>query len=648
MFLMFLLVRLAELFLIQSINATSMTFWEQLQKVFVVDVLVFFNLQVVLCLPLILLGIFFDFRVVNFFMYLLLAILVFTYILLIFYFKSTLNPLGAEFLDYTYEDIRQTVGAADVLNVYTIIGSIVLLIFILWIPQKFMSIEWPSFLVLIYFTFAFSSIFLSGYAEPNSKNFNKVIDHQIVQNKLRYFSNSLAEKSFTRSSIAYDGFYFDDDFAANSTKYIDPDNYPFLHRDSTADVLSPYFNRFDTTPNIVFIIIEGMGRTYSGREAEFGSFTPFLDSLSEHSLYWDNFLSNGGRTFAVLPSMFASLPFSKNGFMELGNAMPEHLSLLRIAKQNGYRTSFFHGGDLSFDKMDIFLKRQKIDLMVGLNDYPQNFKTMPKSSNGFTWGYGDKEVFRNYFLVKDQEKKSAPRIDVFLTLSTHNPFKIDNQQYYIDLFYKRLQSIGIDENGKKKYEPYKEMYSTIMYTDDAIRNFINEYKKRSDFKNTIFVITGDHRMPEIPLNSNLDRFHVPLIIYSPNLKRTAYFKGVSSQLDIAPTFLAYLRLNYGLKKSMIHAWVGSNLDTSRYFNSQKFIPLKRNKNEFGDYVDRGLYYSMGQFYKINDYFKQSEADDQIAIRLAQAKYEEYCRKRDITFNSNKILPDSVLNFKIDK
>ena len=150
---------------------------------------------------------------------------------------------------------------------------------------------------------------------------------------------------------------------------------------------------------------------------------------------------------------------------------------------------FFHGGELTFDKMDIFLKRQQVDVMIGKFDYPKNFNTMPKASNGFTWGYGDKEVYKNYFLLKAKEKNTAPRIDVFLTLSTHNPFKVDKQQYYIDLFYKRLQSLGIDNNGKKKYEPYKEMYSTIMYADDAIRNFINEYKKQKDYKNTIFVIT---------------------------------------------------------------------------------------------------------------------------------------------------------------
>jgi phosphoglycerol transferase MdoB-like AlkP superfamily enzyme len=50
-----------------------------------------------------------------------------------------------------------------------------------------------------------------------------------------------------------------------------------------------------------------------------------------------------------------------------------------------------------------------------------------------------------------------------------------------------------------------------------LRGFFDAYSKRSDFNNTIFLITGDHRMPEIPMSDKIDRYHVPLIVYSPML-----------------------------------------------------------------------------------------------------------------------------------
>ena len=63
--------------------------------------------------------------------------------------------------------------------------------------------------------------------------------------------------------------------------------------------------------------MEGLGRAFTNKGAYLGNFTPFIDSLAEKSLYWENFLSEGGRTFAVLPSFLGSLPFAKNGFNEL-------------------------------------------------------------------------------------------------------------------------------------------------------------------------------------------------------------------------------------------------------------------------------------------------------------------------------------------
>lgn len=181
-----------------------------------------------------------------------------------------------------------------------------------------------------------------------------------------------------------------ENIAVNSFHYLDEKQFPFLRKVDSTDVLSPFFNKQETPPNVVFLVVEGLGRAFSNKDAYLGSFTPFLDSLSERSLYWNNFLSTGGRTFAMLPSIFASLPFAKNGYLELGDKMPPHLSLFNILKRSGYTTNFFYGGDASFDNMDKFLQ------VNGANIYDEKtfspaYKKMP-STNGFTWRYGDEEV----------------------------------------------------------------------------------------------------------------------------------------------------------------------------------------------------------------------------------------------------------------
>ncbi len=185
-----------------------------------------------------------------------------------------------------------------------------------------------------------------------------------------------------------------------------------------------------------------------------------------------------------------------------------------------------------------------------------------------------------------------------------------------------------------------------MYSDDAIRQFMNAYKKSPKYRNTIFIITGDHRMPEIPITKSIDRFHVPLIIYSPLLKRTGSFKGVCSQLDLAPSFLALLKTKSGVVFPNEKSWIGNGLDTSATYTAAKFIPLMRNKDEFIDYIDNNIYVAKNISYKIFDNFECIENNDATLERLAKTKYNQYKSRNTKATTGNFILPDSVYQFKV--
>src|SRR5215472_8426851 len=110
-----------------------------------------------------------------------------------------------------------------------------------------------------------------------------------------------------------------------------------------------------------------------------------------------------------------------------------------------------------------------------------------------------------------------------------------------------MRDLGFTETEKAGHRPYREIYSSILYTDAALRTYFAEQAKLPGYRNTIFLITGDHRLAEIPPSTRIDRYHVPLIIFSPSLKRPARIRSVSSQLDIAPTLLAFLRHHYRIR-----------------------------------------------------------------------------------------------------
>lgn len=222
--------------------------------------------------------------------------------------------------------------------------------------------------------------------------------------------------------------------AAAQFRYLDP-RYPFLRPEDTRDVLSDYFD-FEPgapPPNIVFLAVEGLGRAFSGPDAYLGSFTPFLDELASRSLYFENFLSAQGRTFASLPSILGSLPFGEQGFNSFGSREPRALTLLSILKRNGYRTRFYCGTRLDFDNQGDFLGGQDIDRMVGIGDYDATYYRLPDSD----WGYADREILRKA-LETERAESGMPYLDYVQTISTHPRYAVPGQEEYLRRFEARM------------------------------------------------------------------------------------------------------------------------------------------------------------------------------------------------------------------
>ncbi len=552
------------------------------------------------------------------------------------YFINTLVPLGADLWSYSWEDIKQTVGAAGGITLVMIIG--------------FFAIVMISVSAFIY---------LSKRLRPNGGVAAVMLialagagirDVISVTNKMRpgqEYSNNLAlNKSYYFYKSSYEYFFpateendiYGKDYASGS---FDEKQYPFLHTvDSSAEVLSPFFTEGKTPPNIVMVLIEGLGRAFTGKDAYLGNFTPFIDSLSEKSLFWENFLSEGGRTFAVLPSLLGSLPFAKSGFNELATAMPRHLSLLNILKNDGYNTSFYYGGDSHFDNMDLFLKKNSIDSINDEKTFPPGYTKSPAGSSGFSWGYGDKEMFKRFF--ETQQSPKQPYLSVLLTISTHNPFLINEETYYLQRFEERMTELQFDNEKKQEYRNYRNQYASVLFMDDAVRNFMREYSQRPEFANTVFLITGDHRLPEIPMISKLDRYHVPLLIYSPLLKRTARFSSISTHFDITPSLLAWLGKSYGLQVPSVASWMGNGLDTARQFRNKHAYPIMQTKNDLVDFVMGEYLLNGNDLYHIArnmdlEYQPNDLVETQIKTAFTRFKI------RNNTFRKNlQLVPDSLL------
>lgn len=534
------------------------------------------------------------------------------------YHLTTLVNLGADFLGYSTEDMFTTVTASEK---FSIVYFIPFLLFpvLFWSFNKLISYKFNS--KKAYIISGILAILILGI-----KFILPEVSEIGYQNKLAFFTQEIIrfqkdKKEFDATNITY------------------KQEYPLIKPGSaTPDVLGSFFNIQEEKPNIVMIIVEGLGEEFVGQNANRG-FTPFLDSLISKSLYWENFVSNAGRTFGALPSILGSLPYGEKGFLEM-NPLPAHSSLISILKSNGYHTAFYCGDESSFDHRINFLEYNNIDNIVDINKFGSKYQITKKDDKGFSWGYPDVEIFKK--TLSEIETQKGPRLDIIMTLTNHEPFIFPEKEAY-------LQKVEAIANNTKKLtltksaiEPYKEIYASLLYTDHSIQNFMETYAKRPDYKNTIFVITGDHRLIPIAQKDKLCRFHVPLYIYSPMLKKAESFKSVSSHWDITPSLLSFLTNNYKMNKLEKTAWMSSGLDTVKRYRNIHTIPIMQNKGVIDELIYKDFLYSNGELFKINENFSTSKVNDNNMLQTIENNLLEAKKLNAYLTQKNKIIPKSLL------
>ena len=395
--------------------------------------------------------------------------------------------------------------------------------------------------------------------------------------------------------------------------------HPFLREERSPDVLGEYFE--DTPsgrpPNLVVIIVEGLGRSFSGPDARLGSFTPFLDELATRSLYFDNFLANQGRTFAVLPSLLGSLPFAEQGFNALGAQMPAHPGLYSVLRGQGYDTAFYAGTDLDFDNQRAYLQAQQAARLVDLHSFGPGYQRNPHSE----WGYPDAELVSR--VLADNGQLQPPFLLGMQTISMHTSYRFPGQQRYRERLEERLEALAVPAPRRPAYRAHADVYSTILYSDEQLRRYFEGAARTPWYAETIFIVTGDHRLPEIPMDEHIERYHVPLLIHSPLLRRPARIGGVASHMDVTPSLLALLAHRYGLQRPARVPWLGRGLDMSPGFASSNTFPLKQTKTSEPEYLDGRWWLREGRLYALEQGMRLVAVDDAAALARVRAGLQQY-------------------------
>lgn len=543
------------------------------------------------------------------------------YAALIFYFTELLIPLGSDLFAYDFIEIYDTIfTSVDLGFIYVIPFLLFLILFSVLIrffsnkafPEKVFNAALISLLLL-------SLIFLTLY--PRQNNFKNESNYFLAVNKLVFFQSQWIDY------ILHDAIepYFGEEF-------------PFYSNVDAEDALSEFLLKSEKNPNFVFVIVEGLGGSFMKPHGPYTGFTPFLDSLINEGLYWSNFVSTSGRSFAVQPSLFGSLPFGERGFMEMGFRAPNHETFISLLNDHGYHTAYFCGYESHFDQLDVFLERQDIDLVMDASRFDVRFQKMDEIDGGFTWGYSDKDVYKRAFEFLDEIPSEVPRLDMYFTLNFHEPFITPDKEKYAEMYNEIVSNKEFEPVVREIITNYEGIFTALLYTDDSIRELIQKYMSRDDYHRTIFIITGDHRIAPIPHRSRIDRYHVPFIIYSPLIKQQQQFNSVSSHLNVTPSLVAHLKNTYGFDVPDENHWITGGLDTNINFRSIHELPFMRNKNQMLDYLSGEYYLSDDILYKLEDGMLLRRLDDNVKLDEVRKRYENFRSVNRYVTSKDKLMP----------
>jgi len=561
------------------------------------------------------------------------------------YFRTMLYPLDSVVFSYKPAELLSIVQLSATGN-YAVLAAIAIVMlgsfavmYWLWVHklQIFERFSTFNLCTLIFIMCAASwHIF-----HPRYQKFDNEFRFFVTANKVEYFTSSavahvLNKKEFNsnETGVALKDFQSD-----NPHKEFMSLNFPLLHKNTNTDVLGEFFTFGGQRPNIVVIIFEGLGSGVSGADATL-SLTPFVDSLAAQSLSWSNFLSNSGRTFGVLANIFGSLPFGENGFTFITPQMPRHQSLITILKQNGYKANFFHGGLTWCDNIADFMRQNKIDVLLDdANFDTTKYRRIARiEGSDFSWGYHDSDMFTESFSYIPNTNQQ-PRLDMYLTITTHNPWFVPNKEEMQKAMFQIFAKKGIVA-GTPHYEllqKNKDAATCYFYADQSVRNYFAEAQKQAWFNNTIFIITGDHRQDLLPRESEIEQYHVPFIIYSPMLKKAEQFASVSSHLDIAPTLLGMLHANFGIETPEYVHWLGSEIDTARNFRNIHSIAFMNGNRSISEFLNGTYFLKNNTLFEISAGMRTQRLENSEVQRKTTRKLHNFKQVNSYVTKHDKVV-----------
>ena len=274
--------------------------------------------------------------------------------------------------------------------------------------------------------------------------------------------------------------------------------------------------------NVVIFIMESWSAKHIKSLGGEISSAPNFDALAKEGLLLTEFFANGQRSMEGMAAILGSIPVWKGMILGQGGLLMQTRMepLASALRKSGYETLFFHGarpGSMGFDSL---VKRLGFSRHISMEDFEVNEKTYDS-----VWGIYDESVFLRAHETFD--KADDKFFAVIYSLTSHSPYSIPSEKF----------------RKFDKSRPHADFLNSMIYSDYALGRFFEEAKKSDYFKNTIFIITGDHTEGRSTSANLYESHRVPLLIYAPGIVSAGTIGRATSQLDISPTIFDLLKID---------------------------------------------------------------------------------------------------------
>lgn len=290
--------------------------------------------------------------------------------------------------------------------------------------------------------------------------------------------------------------------------------------------VSPYLPQ---NMNVIYIVME----SYSAAKMDYfgakSGASPVMDDLAQKSWIFTNFYTPVEGTARSMFCTLTSLPDINAESTSSRNPLIINQNSLINAFKN-HQKFYMIGGSADWGN----IRGTYQNNIENLNILEEKDFSSPRTD---VWGLSDLDLFREAARVLIQKSKQGPFYAIIQTAGYHRPYTIPDD--HGDFKLKNLSDSELDGSGFSS----NEEYNSFRFSDYSLGQFIQLIKNEDFFKNTVFVIHGDHGLPHRGAKHlaegyklyEINRFHVPLIIFSDKLGPARVISKMMSQTDVLPT-----------------------------------------------------------------------------------------------------------------